>query len=248
MAKKDDNNKESEKGGGRVLSVLIGLAIILIWLAVFACLVKFDVGGIGSNVLYPVLKDVPVVNRILPTVSESKQAADGNYEYTTLKEANAKIKELENQLASNTNTSSANKDYIAELEATVKKLQQYKDNEDEFAKQVKEFNEKVVYTTNAPSISEYQKYYEEIEPENAVKIYRQVLKKLQYSRKAKELAKYYSGMEPASAAATLSEMSSDLDLVCDILENMSESKAALILQNMSTAYAAQITKKISDVK
>lgn len=64
MAKNDDNMLEREKGGSRVVTVLIALAIVAIWLIIFACLIKFDVGGIGSKVLYPALKDVPVVNRI----------------------------------------------------------------------------------------------------------------------------------------------------------------------------------------
>ena len=55
-------------------------------------------------------------------------------------------------------------------------------------------------------------------------------------------------MDPEMAAKTLSEMSEDLDLVCDILENMTEKSAAAILQEMDSAYAAQITKKISAVK
>ena len=45
----------------------------------------------------------------------------------------------------------------------------------------------------------------------------------------------------------LQEMKEDLDLVCDILENMSEKQAAAIIQEMDSEYAAQITKKISAV-
>ena len=116
MAKNDDNMLEREKGGSRVVTVLIALAIVAIWLIIFACLIKFDVGGIGSKVLYPALKDVPVVNRILPTPSEEEQARQGNYEYNTLKSANARIKELESQLASENGTTNANADYIADLE------------------------------------------------------------------------------------------------------------------------------------
>ena len=66
--------------------------------------------------------------------------------------------------------------------------------------------------------------------------------------KAKELGTQYSNMDAASAAKILTEMSEDLDLVCDILENMKESQAAQILQNMDSDYAAQITKKIAAVK
>lgn len=248
MAKKETDGLEQESGGSKAITALIAIIIILIWLAVFAFLVKLDIGGIGSNVLYPVLKDVPVINKILPDASEEQQASEGNYKYNTLKSANARIAELEKRLESETGTSTANSDYIADLEAEVRKLQKYKNEQDAFERRVAEFDEKVVFTKNAPDITEYRSYYEQIAPENAEKIYKQVLDALMYSEKAKELATQYSKMDAASAAQILSEMSEDLDLVCDILENMGESNAAAILQEMDTTYAAQITKKIAAVK
>lgn len=250
MAKKDDkkNNRDQESAGSKIVTTLIAIIIIIIWLAVFAFLIKMDVGGIGSKVLYPVLKDVPVVNKILPEASEEQQASEGNYKYTTLKAANARIQELEGQLASESGTTNANSDYIKELENQVRDLQKYKDNEDAFNKRVADFDEKVVFAENAPDISEYRSYYESISPENAEKIYQKVVEAERYSEKAKELADMYSNMEPASAAQALSEMKENLDLVCDILENMGEKKAAAILQEMDSVYAAQLTRKISAVK
>lgn len=249
MAKKDDkkNNKDQESAGSKLVTTLIAIIIILIWLAVFAFLIKMDVGGIGSKVLYPVLKDVPVVNKILPEASEEQQASEGNYKYTTLKAANARIQELEGQLASESGTTNANSDYIKELENQVRDLQKYKDNEDAFNKRVADFDEKVVFAENAPDISEYRSYYESISPENAEKIYQKVVEAERYSEKAKELATMYANMEPASAAQALSEMKENLDLVCDILENMGEKKAAAVLQEMDSVYAAQLTRKISAV-
>lgn len=82
-----------------------------------------------------------------------------------------------------------------------KQLQKYKDDVDAFNKRVAEFDEKVVFTDNAPDASEYRKYYEEISPDNAEKIYRQVVKSERSTEKAKELATYYSNMEAASAGA-----------------------------------------------
>lgn len=249
MAKKNrqDANLEGESKGSRAVTALIAIIIILIWLAVFAFLVKLDVGGIGSNVLYPVLKDVPVINQILPEPSEEQQASEGNYKYNTLKSANDRIKELEERLESETGTTVANSDYIAELEAEVRNLQKYKNEQEEFEKRVLEFDEKVVFTDNAPDIKEYRSYYEQIAPENAEKIYKQVLDELQYSEKAEALGKRFSNMDPASAAKILSEMPEDLDLIVDILENMKESQAAEILQEMDSVFAAQLTKKISAV-
>ena len=86
MAKKDDKKikgiDQPESAGSKLVTALIALIIIIIWLVVFAFLIKLDVGGIGSNVLYPVLKDVPLVNKILPSVSEEQQAEEGNYKYS----------------------------------------------------------------------------------------------------------------------------------------------------------------------
>lgn len=246
MAKKNKNvDNMEESGGSKAVTALIAIIIILIWLAVFAFLIKLDVGGIGSNVLYPVLKDVPVINKILPEASEEQQASEGNYKYNTLKSANDRIKELERRLESQTGTTTANSDYIAELEAEVKKLQKYKDDQDAFERRVADFDEKVVFADNAPEVSEYKKYYEAIQPQNAEKIYKQVLDELRYTEQAEALASKYSNMDAASAAQILTNMSEDLDLVCDILQNMKDSNAAAILQEMDTAYAAQLTKKIA---
>lgn len=252
MARKNKDGRameslDSESKGSKAVTALIAIIIILIWLAVFAFLIKLDVGGIGSNVLYPVLKDVPVVNKILPDASEEQQASEGNYKYNTLKSANARIAELERRLESETGTTTANSDYIAELEAENKKLQRYKDEQDAFAKRVKEFDEKVVFTDNAPDIAEYRAYYEEIAPENAESIYKQVLDKLQYSERAEELAEMLSTMDAAAAARKLAEMPEDLDLTCDILRSMKESEAAAILQELDDTFSAQIIKKISTI-
>ena len=246
MAKRDDIMIE-EKDGNRIINVLIILLIVIIWLAVFALLIKFDAFGLGTNIMRPVLKDVPVVSKILPRASEAEQASEGNYKYKTLKSANARIGELEKQLESQGGTSEANSGYISQLEAEVKKLQTYKDEYDQFQDRVSRFDHEVVYADNAPDLEQYKAYYEQLDPENAQRIYQQVVEDLQTSARSKELAKMYSGMDPPKAAEGLEEMSQDLDLVVDILRNMKDSQAALIMQEMSKEFRAQITKKYSMV-
>lgn len=78
--------------------------IVVIWLAILALLVKLDVGGFGSNVLRPILKDVPVLQMILPKASEEELALQGeegaeDYAgYSNLKDAVEQIKRLELEL------------------------------------------------------------------------------------------------------------------------------------------------------
>ena len=49
-----------EDGNGSGSVFLVTFIIVLIWIAILCLVVKLDLGGFGSNVLTPVLKDVPV--------------------------------------------------------------------------------------------------------------------------------------------------------------------------------------------
>lgn len=251
--KKDDNiddinidglGKETakESTGSKIVSFLIALVIVIIWLGVFALLIKLDVGGFGSNVLSPILKDVPIINKILP---------DSNYEdktgeaYGSLDEAVAKINELQAQIDSMNTSGVANSDYITELETENERLKQFEQQQKDFEARVREFDEKVVFNDNAPDINEYKTYYEQIEPENAAEIYKQVIEQIQANAIITELAEQYSNMDAASAAEILETMTGDLDLVSQILSAMKPSDSAKILQEMSAEYAAKVTKRMT---
>ncbi len=61
---------------------LVIVITVIVWIGILCLLVKLDIGGFGSNVLAPVLKDVPVLNKILPSesvVSTDDEEAYGGY-------------------------------------------------------------------------------------------------------------------------------------------------------------------------
>lgn len=247
-----DNPKE-KKSGSKVVPVLIVFIIILVWLGIFAALIKLNVGNFGSNVLYPVLKDVPVVNMILPSTDdadkENETGVANNEKYTSLSQAIEKINELEKQISSNDTNTTANADYITQLENEIANLKTYKDDQEAFEQRVLDFDQNVVFGDEAPDIEEYKKYYEEINPDNAASIYAKVVEQYQYDARIKEQAERYGKMEPAAAAAILQEMTAaDLDLVAGILGEMGTTKSAAVLALMDVDTAAQITKKMSYVK
>ena len=69
--------------------------IVVLWIAVVCVIVKLDIGGFGSSVLAPILKDVPVVNMILPSSGQTETTDPGSYGgYTSLQEAYDYIKQL----------------------------------------------------------------------------------------------------------------------------------------------------------
>ena len=238
----DVTETEEKEGGSKLVTVLVTLVIIIIWLAILGLCIKWDVGGFGSEVLQPVLKDVPVLNKILPDVKSDNLVTDEKYPYATLSEAIAKIKDLETQLKNAKASNESDADKISQLEAEVARLKQYEDEQTKFLQDKEAFYEEVVYADNAPDISEYKKYYESIDPENAANLYKQVVQDVQYEAEIEEYAKAYSAMKPAQAAGILEAMTDDLELAAKILQAMKADARGAILGAMKADVAAQITK------
>ena len=246
MAKKDKNNKKKEpKDKGQIaLNIIFVLLLIVILLGGFALCVKFNVAGLGSDVMRPILEDVPVLKHILPEDLEEDVDVYEDSPYNTLEEAIDDIQKLQKQ---NDKLKKENADIKSKVEDLTKentKLKKYEQEQVAFDKQVKEYEEEVVFGESAPDITEYQKYYESIDPERAEELYKQVLTKLSGDEQAKELANTISKMDPGAAAAALEKLDDSIALVCDVLLDMTEKNRAAIMDEMSPEFAAKVTKKI----
>ncbi len=237
-----EEDEESLGVGGRLIMGVVVLLILLIWLVIFAFLIKMDVGGFGSTVMFPVLKDIPYVNRILPGIEEYIPPEDDGYGYESVEEAVERIKELEIEIEELKASGSQSSDYITELEAAAAELAEYKANEAAFEETKEKFYEEVVFSDNAPDINTYKTYYESIAPENAEAIYKQVVTQLQKDKEIQDYVKAYSSMKPKNAAAIFDTMTDDFDLVCEILSGMDASARSDILAAMDKENAAIITK------
>lgn len=235
---------EEESGGGKAAVVFVTLMIIVIWIAILAVLIHFDVGGFGSTVMQPILKDVPYVNKILPKTEEeeAKTKEDSKYPYKTVDEAVAYIKELEKELADAKESNSENDAYVADLEAQAAQWKEYKDNEQKFEEEKAKFYKEVVFSDQAPDINEYKKYYESIDPQNAENLYKQVVEQQEKDDDMSDYVKAYSQMKPKQAAAIFDTMTDNLELVAKILSAMKADARGDILGNMKTDTAAKVTK------
>ena len=251
MAKKDkiqDLDKvERGGGGGKILTVLIIFLIVLIWLAILALLIKFDVGGLGSEVLRPVLKDIPVINRILPEVSEEQEAYENAYPYKNLSEAVEYIKKLEEQVDKYREENSDYASRLAEMQKEIDSLRHYEEEQDEFAKLREEFDNEVVFNEKAPSTDEYLKWYAAMYPNNAAKIYEQLLEKQMIEESIQQQADYLAKIDPGDAADILSEMPSDIDMICKLLDHMKPSIVSNILAEMEPLFAARIINRMVEL-
>lgn len=240
-ADRDELEDENESTGNKFVLFVVTLLVIVIWLGIIALLIKTDVGGFGSTVLYPYLKDVKYVNKILPEVS-SDADIDTEHQFDSIDDAVNRIKELELQLDEANSSLTTDSETIDSLQSQVDELSTYKEAEAEFEAEKEKFYEEVVFSDQAPDISEYKTYYESIEPENAEVLYKQVVEQLQASQEISDYATTYSSMKPKEAAAIFDTMTDNLSLVADILQAMDAESRANILGKMSADTAAKVTE------
>ncbi len=238
----DDPNAEDYEGGiGAKIAVFFAtIVIIALWLAIFALIIKWDVGGFGSNVMYPLMKDVPVINKILPDVVEKEE--DPDHTFSTIDEAVEHIKELELELAASQEKIKSKNERIEKLKTRIEKLSVYEEKIKDYEELKKKFDREVVFSASAPDISNYREYYEAIDPENAETIYRQVLQQQQVDEELEEYIKTYANMKPKQAAEIFNTMTDDLNLVAKILENMDADSRGNILGQMEAEIAARLTE------
>ena len=234
---------ELDDEGSGISVFLVTLVIVIIWIAILCLLIKLDVGGFGSGVLAPVLKDVPVVNKILPADSvittDNREAYGG---YTSLREAVDYITELELELERAQSVSNTDLAEIEELRAENERLRTFEDAQIEFDRIRTEFYEEVVYADNGPGAEEYQKYYELMDPTTAEYLYKQVVEQIEADKEIRNYAEAYSAMAPEQAAAIFEAMTGDLDLAGKILYQMSAQDRGNILGVMDPEIAARLTK------
>ena len=245
LANQEEELMEESGGAGSGSVFLVTFIIVLIWVAILCLIIKLDFGGFGSNVLTPTLKDVPVLNKILPnTMEESLESGEEETYggYKSLQEAVDYIKELELELERAQSAQNSSSEEVEQLKAEVERLKTFEDSQVEFQRIKTEFYEEVVYADNGPGIEEYRRYYEEMDPATAEYLYKQVITQIEESDEIKDYAAAYSAMKPKAAAAIFESMTDNLDLAVRILGVMDADQRGKILGAMDTEIAARITK------
>ncbi len=242
IAKQEKALDEDEESNGLVTFAATAF-IVLLWLAVICVVVKLDIGGFGSSVLTPVLKDVPVLNKILPGVSLTETNDPASYGgYSSLQEAVDYIKELETELERLQIENGSKDTDLESLRAEVTRLQEFEKTQVEFQRIQQEFYEEVVYAEKGPGAEEYRKWYEEMNPATAEALYKQVVDQSEESAEFQTYAQSFSEMKPKAAAGVLEQMTDNMDLAAKIMEALTPEDRAKIMDQMDPEFAARLTK------
>lgn len=234
-----------EDGGNGLVTFGATVLIIVLWLAVICVIVKLDIGGFGSTVLAPILKDVPVVNKILPGSTVTETDDPNSYGgYASLKDAVDYIRQLELELERAQNASNVKDADLEALKAENARLREFESKQLEFQRIKNEFYQEVVYNEKGPGAAEYRKWYETADPTTADFLYKQVIIQMQESEEIQNYAKAYASasMKPKQAAGIFEEMTDNLPLVAKILKAMSAEDRGSIMGVMDAEVAARLTK------
>lgn len=237
---------------GGFATIVITFLIILIWLAIMALLIKLDVGGFGSDILAPIIGDIPGLNLILPdnATKQSEQPTDissaesSNSSLNSMEEANAYIKRLEQALQEEMTKNSSYASSIEKLEAEVARLEPFEKQQKEFYEERASFYASVVYGDYAPDAAAYASYYEMIDPETAERLYQEVVQGKLDDEAISAFATTYSGMKAKQAAQIFDEMINEnqIQLVARILAQMTIENRGDVLAQMEKPNAAKLTQ------
>lgn len=234
---------DDDEGGGFGIFIITVL-IIIMWLGIMCLLIKLDVGGFGSNVLKPIIGNVPYLNMILPseedTATNSAVAGSGD-SATGGAVDSAYVTKLEKALQEAQSQNSSYSSSIEKLQAEVDRLTPFEQEQSTFNDERNQFYEEIVYNDNAPDASAYASYYAMIEPDAAASIYAGVVAAQVDDDEVTKYAATYSSMKPKQAAAIFDAMD-DLTLVARILKQMSADDRGAILGLMDTTVADKVTK------
>lgn len=241
IAKREDALNDGEGGG--FATFFATFFVVVVWLAVIAVIIKLDIGGFGSNVLAPVLKDVPVLNKILPGVHLTETTNPEMYGgYSNLQDAVNQIELLEKELEKAYSTNTMQEEQLTDLKAEVVRLQEFEKMQVDFQRIKTEFYEEVVYSDKGPGEEAYRKFFEAMDPTTAEYLYRQVIVQMEESAEVQNYVAGFEQMKPKEAAAIFEEMTDNLDLVAKILMSMNSEQRGEIMGEMNPEVAAKLTK------
>ena len=132
----DEREGELDQTGGGVTSFFLTVAIVVMWLLIMALLIRLDVGGFGSSVMAPILRDVPYLNRILPesartapashvpgSLSTDGTAADGTAAATDGTATGTAATDGTVPSGTGTGTAATDAEYVQQLEAQLAQAQ-----------------------------------------------------------------------------------------------------------------------------
>jgi flagellar motility protein MotE (MotC chaperone) len=156
-----------------------------------------------------------------------------------LEEAGEILKVTENLLKEKEEEAEKLIEQINQLEKENERLKVFETNFVEFEENKDAFD---TYIAEKTSSEDFIKWYETMNPDNAAKIYAEIIGVEVVNDELNDLVLTYAEMKPDEAAAVLTKVSETrLEMVAIIIKNLEADEAAKILGAMDSTLASRIT-------
>lgn len=234
----DQVQAKKKSGFGKVI---LGIVLVLIALiAVFIILLKFDVASLGTEIIGPKIQSIPGASLILPEMPEEVIAEENQtLSYDNEEQIIEMLKVTENMLKEKELEAEKLIEQISLLQAENERLKVFEQYYMDYEAQKAEFDNMIVSETD-PTL--FAKWYEEMNPDTAAKIYESLQSTVEATDELDQLVATYGEMKADQAAGILSEMSTTrIGMVVNIIKHLEVDKAAAILGAMDTKLASRIT-------
>lgn len=232
--------KEKNEWVGKLISVVVLLGII----GCIGGILYFNVGNVTDKYMKPLLQNIPVVKNIVPTAEKQENQED--LTQLSKEEIIQKLNQVNEELTAEKEENSSLTKEVESSKKEIQRLQEIETQHLQFLQEKEAFDRQVVYGEQAPTLEEYRQFYEQMNPETAESIYREIVGDAEISQELKKYAATYQEMDASSAAGILEKLTlTDIDLVIQILENIDAEQRADILGEMEPQTAARITKRLA---
>jgi len=242
-----------------LLTVLLSILIVLVVFGgAFYYVLKNNIYNLGEY-FRPRIGKTPILRHALPPLPVWEDPDDPKYltqaelvkKYNDLRsdkadltikleQANQRIMELENEKEQLTSLKDEAEAIKLENEKLLEQIEQEK-------AQLQKDKEEVAEIIANGSPEGLKDYFNNIDPETAQRLYTEIIKQEAVDQQVKTMAKTYAEMEPANAAAVMSELwNKDSGLVLDIIRLMKAEESAEIMENMEPALAAELMQKLAE--
>lgn len=222
------------RGIGKIVAVFIALLLI----GGLSALLFFNIFGIRTRYLTPMLRNIPIIGNLVGT---EEGGESDPYAGATREELVAMINSLraQNDELSAANQSLDERNMLFADEIT--RLQEFEAGQLQFREEKAEFDRMIAM--NDPAA--YASFYESVSPENADILYEEAAASVQREKDFKKYISTIQAVDAAEAALIMDELiRTDMDLVVLILNNLDSETSGEILANMTTRNAASAMRRM----
>ncbi|MCL2171924.1 MAG: hypothetical protein FWB71_07170 [Defluviitaleaceae bacterium] len=226
------------RGNGRVVALIVALVII----GAFVAAMVFDVFGFREDIMFPALRNVPLVQTWIPEgyVDYYYEPTDYVAMYYYLQERIERLERqnthIANELAASNARNEDNTREITRLRTIEQQQLTHNANVEAHERMLAE---------NDPQA--FAHFFETINPEHAAEIYADILGINHRTTTWRNHVSMWQAFTPSNAARYIQlNFNIDFDRIIDILYSLDERSRTRIIQALDDEYAAIIVRHIPD--